>query len=132
MLDLLAQACHHATTTVTNQVAPHHPALRPAHLNLFRTQDIDGKRLTELAASAGITKQSMHELVTHLAHEGYLTRARDPEDNRRQRLEITDKGRTLRAELKAAETHLEEAWRRQLGDESYTALNQSLSAMTTR
>jgi DNA-binding MarR family transcriptional regulator len=132
MLDLLAEAHRRATTAVDNEVAPRHPTLRTAHLHLFRTQDLDGTRLTELAAAAGTTKQSMHELVTHLEQEGYLTRERDPEDNRRRRITLTERGHTLRGDMATAQHRLQETWRTRLGDEAYDALSRSLALVANR
>ena len=53
-----------------------------AHHPVFYNLDRDGTRLTELAARAGITHQSMGELVAALVDSGYLRRVPDPGDRR--------------------------------------------------
>ncbi len=52
----------------------------PAHHGVFENLDPGGTRLTELAARAGITHQSMSELVSVLERRGYLERRADPAD----------------------------------------------------
>ncbi len=54
----------------------------PAHHGVFENLDPGGTRLTELAARAGITHQSMSELVSVLERRGYLERRADPADDR--------------------------------------------------
>src|SRR5262245_43413942 len=53
----------------------------------------EGLRVTELAAKARITKQSMGELVGQLVRRGYLARIDDPEDGRAWKVRITPFGR---------------------------------------
>jgi DNA-binding MarR family transcriptional regulator len=131
MLELLAAAHRQATAAVYGAVAARHPALRPAHLHLLGAGDLDGTRLTALAAGSNMTKQSMHELVTHLEREGYLTRTRDPDDNRRRRITLTPEGQAVRQDLRAAETRLLATWRTALGEDAYTALERTLRAILT-
>jgi DNA-binding MarR family transcriptional regulator len=49
-------------------------------------------RLTELASLAGLTKQSVGEIVDDLAKLGYLERYPDPTDRRAKLIRLTDKG----------------------------------------
>jgi len=67
--------------------------LRPAHGNVLEQLTYsDGRRLTDLASSAGITAQSMSELVDDLERRGYVERRPDPTDRRAKRIHLTDKG----------------------------------------
>jgi DNA-binding MarR family transcriptional regulator len=52
------------------------------HLALFRNLDFDGARLTVLAARAGVTKQSMQELVDKAEAFGVVERRPAPDDRR--------------------------------------------------
>lgn len=68
--------------------------LRPAHGNVMEQLDLeDGLRLTDMAARAGITVQSMGELIDDLQLKGYLDRRPDPRDRRVKRIHLTEKGR---------------------------------------
>ena len=55
----------------------------------------EGARLTTLARSARITKQSMSALVDHLEGAGYLERLADPDDARATRVRLTSRGRAF-------------------------------------
>jgi MarR family transcriptional regulator, temperature-dependent positive regulator of motility len=67
--------------------------VRPAHYAIFRYLEDEGSRVTELAEAAGITKQSMGELVDHLERRGYVERCPDPRDGRAKIVVLTAKGR---------------------------------------
>ncbi|MFD0362427.1 MarR family winged helix-turn-helix transcriptional regulator [Nocardia sp. GCM10030253] len=68
--------------------------LRPAHYAVFRHLDPAGTRITALAEAAGMTQQSMGELVTHLERCGLVERQVDPMDRRARLVIMTDAGRT--------------------------------------
>lgn len=68
--------------------------LRPSHGNVMEQLTFDdGRRLTELANFAGITAQSMSELVDDLERMGYVERRPDPTDRRAKRIYLTARGR---------------------------------------
>ena len=77
---------------IANMQRRGHP-LREAHTRLFPHFDLEGTRLTDLAARAGITKQSAQQLVDELVDAGYVAREPDPADGRAKRLVITRPGR---------------------------------------
>jgi DNA-binding MarR family transcriptional regulator len=66
--------------------------IRPTHGCVFRFVRDDGMRLTELARLAGMTKQSVGELVDDLVELGYVERIPDPEDRRAKLICLTDRG----------------------------------------
>jgi DNA-binding MarR family transcriptional regulator len=66
--------------------------VRPTHGCVFRFLHDDGMRLTELASLAGLTKQSVGEIVDDLERLGYLERFPDPTDKRAKLIRLTDKG----------------------------------------
>jgi DNA-binding MarR family transcriptional regulator len=66
--------------------------IRPTHGCVFRFVRDDGMRLTELAQLAGMTKQSVGELVDDLVDLGYVERIPDPEDRRAKLICLTDRG----------------------------------------
>lgn len=127
---LLRLAFDQALATVLAAVGPRHPELRPAHLQLFRFGGIDGSHTAELAAHAGMTKQSMHELVTHLERHGYLVREAHPVDPRAKRVRLTAAGRRLEQQIHAAIADLLEDWEARLGSESFDHLWTTLQKLT--
>jgi DNA-binding MarR family transcriptional regulator len=113
-------------------VAPRHPRLRPAHLRMFRYGSPDGVRVTELSARAGMAKQSMHELVTHLERYGYLRREPDPVDSRALRVRLTEAGWELQRQLRAASARVHLRWLEQLGPQRFALLWDALGELTAR
>ncbi len=73
------------------------PELRTAHSAVFRTIPAEGGRITEMAESAGITKQSMAYLVEYVEKHGYVETEPDPKDQRAKRVVLTKRGRHLLA-----------------------------------
>src|SRR5215212_8107329 len=67
--------------------------VRPAHYAVFRYLGPEGSRVTELAEAAGMTKQSMGELVDYLERCRYVERRADPRDGRAKIVVPTEKGR---------------------------------------
>jgi DNA-binding MarR family transcriptional regulator len=101
--------------------------VRPAHYAVFRYLDDEGSRVTELAEAAGMTKQSMGELVDHLERRGYVERRLDPRDGRAKIVVLTEKGR--RGIEAAAEriAGIEAELARWMGDERLEELTGSLA-----
>ena len=127
---LLSIAFDQAMAAVSAEVAPRHPELRPAHLQIFRFGSIDGRRVTELAALARMTKQSMHELVGHLERHGYLTREVDPGDVRARLLRLTPRGQELEDQVVAASARLHLSWRNALGADRFDLVWAALQEVT--
>ena len=81
-----------------------HP-IRMAHSIVFVHIELDGIRLTELAARASMTPQAMGELVDDLQRLGYVERVPDPSDGRAKLIVLTDHGLdTLQAGLDTIST----------------------------
>ena len=76
-------------------VARGYPQVRFAHGNVFQFLDDDGTRVSVLAERAGMTKQAMAQLVTHLEQHGYVERVADPRDRRAKLVRATDRGREV-------------------------------------
>jgi DNA-binding MarR family transcriptional regulator len=69
-----------------------HPEVRYAHGNVFQYLDDAGTRVSVLAQRAGMTKQSMAQLVEHLEAHGYVERVPDPVDRRAKLVRVTPRG----------------------------------------
>ena len=106
--------------------------LRPAHGNVLEQFAYsDGLRLTDLAAGAGMTMQSMSELVDDLERKGYIERRPDPTDRRAKRIYVTEKGReNTRLSVQAVQ-NVEDRLLSALGRERYDELRAVLEAIIT-
>ena len=69
-----------------------HSGLTLAHSALLSNLDLDGTRITALAERAGMTKQSMGQLVVDLGQRGYIERQIDPLDRRATLIRFTALG----------------------------------------
>lgn len=104
--------------------------LRPGHAAVFLHIDRrSGSRLTDLAARARVSKQSMMLTVDELESRGYLRRAPDRDDARAKLVKLTTRGRTAAAECRRAVQAVETRTRRLLGDRAYGQLRDALSEL---
>ncbi len=104
--------------------------LTAAHVGLWRYPGLDGLRPSQLADQAGITKQSVNDLLGHLERHGYLGRVPDSADGRARVIRLTSKGRRLEqaiyAEAGAAQLRIAEI----LGPRRFAQLHSSLELLT--
>lgn len=104
--------------------------VRPAHGPVFGAIGADGSRVTEMARRAGMTKQSMAELVDYLEGRGYVDRAPDPDDRRAQRVRLTKKGwRTVDVAVEAVEA-VEREWASVVGEPAMRTLRGRLEKLS--
>ncbi|WP_163368368.1 MarR family transcriptional regulator, partial [Enterobacter hormaechei] len=54
-----------------------YPEMRIAHMATTRHIDLTGTRIADLAVRAGVTKQSMGEMIDQLEAMGFVARAAD-------------------------------------------------------
>ena len=92
-----------------------HPEIRAPHGNVFGFLDAEGTQVSELARRAQITKQSMAELVAHLARNGYVERVPDPSDRRAKLVRPTRRGRDVYAIAREVIAEIEREWTERLG-----------------
>ncbi len=78
---------------VEGVVGAGHP-IKPSHSAVFAQIKPEGSWLTELAAGANMTPQSMGDIVDELEALGYVTRRPDPRDRRAKLIALTVRGRT--------------------------------------
>ncbi len=97
-----------------------------AQARLFQRIDDRGSRLTALAESAQLAKQSAAYLVAELVAAGYLTRSPDPSDGRAQLITITVRGRQVIDLARRVEQQVQAQWRTHLGAETYDQLHTAL------
>jgi DNA-binding MarR family transcriptional regulator len=100
--------------------------LRPAHVTLFRWPGPDGRRPTEVAADAQITKQALNDLLRDLEERGYLERHPDPSDNRARIIRLTRRGKRLHKVAVDIHAHVEDEWAARLGRKEFEKLRDQL------
>lgn len=106
--------------------------LRATHfLNVFLHMDIDGTRPGELARRAGMTAQSMGELIDYLEQRSYVKRVPDPTDRRAKLVVYDDRGFEASQRLDGFYTTLEEEWISQIGADRGGLLRGALRALSS-
>jgi DNA-binding MarR family transcriptional regulator len=100
--------------------------LRPTHGCVFRFVRDDGMRLTELATHAGMTKQSVGEIVDDLVDLGYVERIPDPEDRRAKLIRLTEKGIEAQRVGFGLIHEIEARWAERFGDERIREVREAL------
>lgn len=86
-----------------------------AHVQITRHLPLDGARLTELAQSAGISKQAMADLVDQCEAWGLVRREADPLDARARRIAFTAAGLEWLEAFRQAVQQAEAEFREQVG-----------------
>jgi len=99
-----------------------------AHIHITRHLSRHGSRLTELAESAGMTKQAMGALVDQCEAWGLVTRAGDPRDARARVVHFTADGLAWLNAFRRAVAQAEDEFRASVGDEIATVLTIGLEA----
>ncbi|SFC29048.1 transcriptional regulator, MarR family [Polaromonas sp. OV174] len=99
-----------------------------AHIHITRHLAVGGSRLTELAASAGMSKQAMGDLVDQCEAWGLVTREPDPHDKRARRVLFTESGLLWLEAFRSAVTQAEEEFRQAVGADVATVVALGLEA----
>ena len=100
--------------------------LVPAHLAVLRYPGPDGRRPSDLAAEAGMSKQAMNYLLGQLEDIGYLVRTDDPDDQRAKRVHLTERGNALRGKIRRTVAKIEQELEAELGSRAYAQLRDLL------
>lgn len=95
-------------------------------LSLFRTLDLTGSRLTDLAVRGGVTKQAMRETVDLAVRAGLVEARPDPDDGRARLLVLTPAGLAVLDQLRIAVIDSEREVARLLGQARLADLRQQL------
>lgn len=104
----LADAGRRFVRDVLGAVHRHgHRDVTEALLALFRTLEPGGSRLTEVAAAARVTKQSMRALVERAEAMGLVARAPDPADGRARIIMFSRAGSAMLEEMRRGVTEAE-------------------------
>jgi DNA-binding MarR family transcriptional regulator len=100
--------------------------IRPTHGCVFRFIREEPLRLTELATLAGMTKQSIGEVIDNLAELGYVQRIPDPEDRRAKLICLTPRGEEAQRTGLVLFAGVEQRWAARYGPERLAQLRELL------
>ena len=99
---------------------------------MFDTVTGEGARLTDMAARALLTKQSMQYLVDDLERLGYAERFPDPADRRAKLVRLTPRGRAAVVVARQAIWAVEAEWAELLGPGEMASLRRLLEDLRER
>lgn len=103
--------------------------ITPAQARVFQRIAPTGSRLTDLAAQAGITKQSAGFLVDQLERAAYVQRVPDPADGRARLVQIAERGAQAVLASRVLVDQVEAEWTAHLGARSIDQLRDILTAL---
>jgi len=99
-----------------------------AHIHITRHLATGGSRLTDLAASAGMSKQAMGDLVDQCEAWGLVTRQLDPHDKRARQVVFTPSGLLWLEAFRQAVAHAETEFAQAVGKDVATVAALGLEA----
>ena len=105
------------------------PDLRPSHVRLISITPAGGMRLGDLATKAGMTAQSLGELVDTLNRAGYTEVVPDPADRRARLVRPTERGAQLALAMNAKARELEELWSQEFSNRQWQEFRQVLNTL---
>ena len=88
--------------------------------------DRTGTRQGLLVQRMGLSKQAVQQLVDDLEQEGIIERRPDPEDRRGKIVAFTKKGLKAQADANRIKREVEAAFRKKLGAQDFTKLDELL------
>ena len=99
-----------------------------AHIHITRHLPHEGARLTDLAESAGMSKQAMGDLVKQCEAWGLVQRERDPADSRARRIVFTAAGLQWLEAFERAVAQASTEFREAAGEEVAWVVHMGLEA----
>ncbi len=99
-----------------------------AHIHITRHLAVGGSRLTDLAASAGMSKQAMGDLVDQCEAWGLVTREPDPHDKRARTVVFTASGLLWLQAFRSSVAQAEAEFRQAVGADVATVVALGLEA----
>ena len=99
-----------------------------AHVHITRHLATEGSRLTDLAASAGMSKQAMGDLVSQCEAWGLVTREADTRDTRARVIRFTATGVLWLKAFERAVAQAETEFRQEVGEQVATVVAIGLEA----
>lgn len=104
-----------------------HPEVKPAHNSVFGTLADEGSRAIDMAVRAGITRQSMGEVIREMVDLGILEMRPDPADRRAKLVTYTDHGRRVAGDGRKHLIELEQRFADEFGAAEYATARDVLA-----
>ncbi len=104
------------------------PDLRLAHMAVLQYPGPEGRRPSELAERAGMSKQAMNQLLRSLERLGYFRR-RDATEGGARIVRFTRRGHAAWAKVHEILAEVEDEWRTTLGARDFRRLKELLCAV---
>ncbi|MBV9452037.1 MAG: MarR family transcriptional regulator [Streptosporangiaceae bacterium] len=101
--------------------------VRAEHMAVLQHPGPDGQRPSTLAARAGMSRQAINHLISHLERAGYLERYTDPADRNARLVRLTERGRKLMQRMEAIAASIEREWAREIGARRLDELRATLA-----
>lgn len=117
---LVDKAARAMRADMVNQVHDRgYPEITSAHNAVFATLPSEGARAADMATRAGITRQSMGEVIRDMVSLGFLEMNPDPDDRRAKVVGWTELGREVAQGGKAYMVELEKQFIAEFGEADY-------------
>lgn len=108
-----------------------HAPLTPSYFRLLSLIPVNGARITDLAGPAGMTKQSLGQLVDVLLEHDYVRQDISDTDRRVRIVRRTARGDSVAQLANAMYLDLDEQWERVLGPARLRSLKELLEELAT-
>jgi DNA-binding MarR family transcriptional regulator len=106
--------------------------MRSSYGFVIRAVDAEQPTVQGLADLLDVTKQTASKLADDMERAGYLERRPDPDDRRRVRLHLTQRGRAVRKRALRTSQALERELAKALGDDALAATRAALLDIVER
>jgi DNA-binding MarR family transcriptional regulator len=128
LVQLLDLAQREVTRSFPEAVAAPPIPLRGSQFRVLSMVPLEGgRRVSDLASVAGMTKQAMGEFVSDLARQGYLTVEPDPSDRRVRQVSLTSSGRDAAEWARDTVQRVEDLWAERLSAREVATLKRLLA-----
>jgi DNA-binding MarR family transcriptional regulator len=108
-----------------------YPEIKQAYNWVFATLDANGSRAIDMAAQAGITRQSMGEVIREMVDLGFVEMQPDPSDRRAKLVTWTRKGLDAGQQGYEHILEVEERFAQEFGDAEYEQARAILARITS-
>jgi DNA-binding MarR family transcriptional regulator len=117
------------TDMVRRAHAEGHPEVKPAHNSVFGYLPRGGGRAAEMAARAGISRQSMGEVIRDMVALDLLEMRADPDDGRAKVVDYSEHGLEVAGDGRRYLIELEQRFEEEFGPEQYAVARDVLARL---